>query len=67
MTLGDFAIFVAVLGLWFSLNRWILPWMGIPTCMAGACSAGPQEPASGDDVEEPEALTFSSPYPERPE
>ncbi len=28
-----------VLALWFVLGRWVLPWMGIPTCMSGNCGA----------------------------
>jgi hypothetical protein len=33
----DFVIIVGILSLWFALNRWILPAMGVPTCMSGAC------------------------------
>jgi hypothetical protein len=25
--------------LWISLNRWILPWFGVPSCMSGGCAA----------------------------
>ncbi len=31
-----------VLGLvagWFVLSRWVLPWLGVPTCMSGSCQA----------------------------
>lgn len=33
----DFLVVLAFLGLWIVLNKWILPWMGIPTCMSGGC------------------------------
>jgi hypothetical protein len=31
-----FGVFV----FWIVLNRWILPWLGIPTCMSGGCATG---------------------------
>jgi len=34
----EFSIMLGVLLLWIALNRWILPWFGIQTCMSGACS-----------------------------
>lgn len=34
----DALILTAVLFGWIALNRWILPWFGIPTCMSGACT-----------------------------
>jgi hypothetical protein len=33
----DFAILLGVLVLWIALNRWVLPWFGVPTCMSGEC------------------------------
>jgi hypothetical protein len=35
----EFAIFIGVLALWIVLNRWVLPWFGVPTCMSGGCAA----------------------------
>jgi hypothetical protein len=39
---------------WFVLNRWILPWLGVPTCMSGGCSVdsrrGEHEQPSGDNA-----------------
>jgi hypothetical protein len=35
----DVWIMLAVLVFWIALNRWILPWLGIPTCMSGGCAA----------------------------
>lgn len=28
---------IGFLVLWIALNRWILPWFGVQTCMSGAC------------------------------
>jgi hypothetical protein len=40
MGLKDLGIFAAVLAAWFVLNRWVLPWFGVPTCMSGNCGTG---------------------------
>jgi len=32
---------------WLVLNRWVLPWLGVPTCMSGACRV-PAEQTSRD-------------------
>lgn len=47
-------LMLAIFGLWIVLNRWVLPWLGIPTCMSGQCgrdcSTRPDraEPANND-------------------
>jgi hypothetical protein len=33
----DALIILLFLGLWIVLNKWVLPWLGIPTCMSGGC------------------------------
>jgi hypothetical protein len=33
----DISFFFSALVLWFVLSRWVLPWLGIPTCMSGNC------------------------------
>ncbi len=33
----DAIVFAVILFSWIALNRWILPWFGIQTCMGGAC------------------------------
>ncbi|GIX01532.1 MAG: hypothetical protein KatS3mg112_0469 [Thermogutta sp.] len=33
----DALIILLFLGLWIVLNKWVLPWFGIPTCMSGGC------------------------------
>lgn len=44
-------VILLFLGLWIVLNKWLLPWLGIPTCMSGGC-CGPSsctiEPATTD-------------------
>jgi hypothetical protein len=35
---GDLFIFALVLTLWIVLNRWVLPWFGVSTCMGGGCT-----------------------------
>jgi hypothetical protein len=32
---------LVVLTLWFVLFRWVLPWIGVPTCMSGSCGVSP--------------------------
>jgi len=34
---------LALLVGWLVLNRWVLPWFGVPTCMSGGCAAGIEE------------------------
>lgn len=34
----EFSIVLGVLLVWIALNRWVLPWFGVQTCMSGACS-----------------------------
>jgi|GEM_PF-1018281 len=31
---------LSFLAAWLVLNRWVLPWFGVPTCMSGCCAAG---------------------------
>lgn len=33
----DLLFFVSLIAGWIILNVWILPLLGIPTCMSGAC------------------------------
>lgn len=35
----EFSLLLAIIVFWIVLNRWILPWFGIPTCMSGGCAA----------------------------
>jgi hypothetical protein len=38
MNFSTFATIFLVLAAWIALNRWILPWFGVPTCMSGGCA-----------------------------
>lgn len=35
--MNDLLIYGIIIGVWFALQLWILPKLGIPTCMSGAC------------------------------
>jgi hypothetical protein len=35
--MNELIIYALLLAVWFALQLWILPKMGIPTCMSGAC------------------------------
>ncbi|HIQ22948.1 MAG TPA: hypothetical protein EYH34_17115 [Planctomycetes bacterium] len=35
---------LAFLAAWIVLNRWVLPWFGVPTCMSGSCRVYQQPP-----------------------
>lgn len=57
MALKDIAVFAGILIVWFGLMRFLLPALGIPTCVSGACQIGPGEacpvtgnPSSDDQV-----------------
>ena len=36
--MNELIIYGILLVVWFALQLWILPRLGIPTCMSGACS-----------------------------
>jgi hypothetical protein len=36
----DFALLAGIIVLWIVLNRWVLPWFGVDTCMSGGCTTG---------------------------
>lgn len=38
----DLVVLLAVLSLWFILNLWILPRLGMQTCLSGLCGLNPQ-------------------------
>ncbi len=33
-----FMLLAGAVVLWIVLNRWVLPWFGIHTCMSGGCT-----------------------------
>jgi hypothetical protein len=40
MSAKEFGFVLLFLAAWIVLNRWVLPWFGVPTCMSGGCSGG---------------------------
>lgn len=43
----DLLLVAGFLVFWITLNRWLLPWFGIQTCMSGACcSKSASQPCS---------------------
>jgi hypothetical protein len=44
----EFLYFALFLATWIALNRWILPWLGVPTCMSGACAVDSRPRTKGD-------------------
>jgi len=49
--MSDLALYGIILGVWFILQLWVFPKLGIPTCMSGACGV-PAKPKknSADSV-----------------
>ena len=48
----EFSIMFGVLVLWIVLNRWILPWFGIHTCMSGGCATNVALRAAANRVQD---------------
>ena len=40
----DILMMAAFLGAWFVLSRWVLPALGLPTCMSGQCPTSIHQP-----------------------
>jgi hypothetical protein len=45
----ELLLFLGILVLWIALQVWILPKLGIPTCMSGACRVEPKS-ATGESA-----------------
>jgi hypothetical protein len=52
----DLALPLLVMVGWFAIFRWVLPAMGIPTCMSGGCSVPSSHVATGNDC--PDGLSI---------
>ena len=39
----DLLVFGGFILFWFALQRWILPRLGVPTCMSGGCGPGDRD------------------------
>ena len=55
--MNDLLVIALILFGWIALNRWLLPALGIQTCMSGACCGNscqvpPSRPAVNDSDEE---------------
>jgi len=35
--MNDLLLYGIILGIWFILQLWVFPKLGIPTCMSGSC------------------------------
>jgi len=33
----DLLLVLGLVAAWVVLSRWVLPWLGVPTCMSGCC------------------------------
>ncbi|MEQ8854312.1 hypothetical protein [Gimesia sp.] len=58
----DLVVLLVVLALWFILNLWILPRLGMQTCLSGLCELNPQpclQPVKSEttDGREPQAVS----------
>jgi len=42
--MNDLALYGIILGVWFILQLWVFPKLGIPTCMSGACQVPKKSP-----------------------
>jgi len=56
--MGDVLMYVGILAGWIVLQRWVLPALGVPTCMSGSCSIPPGQ--SGRDLSRSAATAESS-------
>jgi len=43
-------LIAAFLIAWFGLTRWLLPWLGIPTCCSGSCGIPPGSSLNESDA-----------------
>jgi len=41
--MNDLALYGIILGIWFVLQLWVFPKLGIPTCMSGACGVNSEK------------------------
>jgi hypothetical protein len=51
MEFSDIGVFVLILVAWFVASRWVLPWMGVPTCMSCSCGVDRDGPSGNKRVE----------------
>lgn len=51
MGFSDIGVFVLILLAWFVASRWVLPWLGVPTCMSCSCTVDRDRSSGGQRVE----------------
>jgi hypothetical protein len=49
MSFKEIGLVLLFLAAWIVLNRWVLPWFGISTCMSGSCGVD-RRPAVGHEA-----------------
>ncbi len=47
------------------LMKWLLPWLGVPTCMSGACNAATRRKREVEQASELSGSGAGKPTPER--
>jgi hypothetical protein len=47
------------------LMRWLLPWLGVPTCMSGACSVPAHRKRTKEQESDGSSNRIGNPSPER--
>lgn len=52
MDFSQLGLFLGIIALWFVLNRWVLPWFGISTCMSCGCGSDRQCSTPGSHPKE---------------
>jgi hypothetical protein len=68
MSFKEIGLVLLFLAAWIVLNRWVLPWFGISTCMSGSCGVDRRPAVGGEAPEgagEQEAFTERSGGPSR--
>jgi len=46
LPMNDLVLYGIILGVWFILQLWVFPKLGIPTCISGACQTPARPPKS---------------------
>jgi hypothetical protein len=49
-SMWDVLILPALIAAWFALFRWVLPALGLPTCLSGSCAAVPHAETRGREA-----------------
>jgi hypothetical protein len=69
MSFKEIGLVLLFLAAWIVLNRWVLPWFGVPTCMSGRCQIDRRPPvteAASEPTRGQDALRDGTPEPDDP-